>query len=226
MVAVKNGNPDLVKIGYEEHMFNDDYWLYSDGVNPARINKSAHQLICYFKDLFSITGTVTDKYIIGDIGAGAGSMIQQLHNAGYSAGGCEYSESGRRLAKERFSIDLEFCDLRTRLNYPDNHFDWSYCVGVLSMIPDGFMENAVRELLRITRYGVLVNVGADIANNKVDRRGNPHHLTPINSAGMWKLIHGIGGYDWTSIQPPQKNKYGIGVCNEFACLIGKTPWPF
>ena len=127
---------------------------------------------------------------------------------------------------ERFSIDLEYCDLRTRLNYPDNHFDWSYCVGVLSMIPDGFMENAVRELLRVTRYGVLINVGSTIVNNHEDRRGNPYHLTPINRAEMWKLIHSVGGYDWTSIQPPQKCRYGIGVVNEFAGLFSKKPWPF
>ena len=224
MITIKNENPDIARIGYDENVFDDDYWLYDDGVHQARIDKSAVQLICYFTDIFKMTGT--DEYTIGDIGAGAGSMVKQFHDVGLSAGGCEFSESGRRIAKEKFDINLGDCDLRTRLEYPDNHFDWTYCVGVLSMIPDDFMENAIKELLRVTKYGVLINVGSIIGNNKVDRRGNPHHLTPVNRADMWKLVHNAGGYDWTSIQPPQKCRYGIGMNDEFAGLISKAPWSF
>lgn len=224
MVKVKEKNIIIEKMGYDEDKFSEDYWLYSDGVHPARIDKSAHQLIVYFEDVFKITNQ--NNFLIGDIGAGAGNMVNQFIQAGYNSEGCEYSESGRRIAKERFNINLKECDLRSKLKYNKDHFDWIYCVGVLSMIPDDFMENAIRELFRITKYGVLINVGATIANNKKDRKGNPHHLTPINRSEMWKLINKVGGYDWTSILPPQKGKYGIGVADEFSGLFGKTPWPF
>lgn len=228
MAEAKEGNKDIEKNGYEEEVFDDNYWLYSDGVHPARINKSAKQLIRYFDDLFEMTllkvnpkGTFT----IGDIGAGAGNMVYQLHSAGFKTDGCEFSESGKRLAKERFNINLEHCDLRSVLPYEDDHFDWTFCVGVLSMIPKKDMGNAIQEILRVTRYGALINVGTSIGYNRVDRIGNPHHLTPISPSVMWSIINEIG-FDWTSILPPQKSKYGIGVADEFSGLFSKTPWPF
>ena len=55
MVDAKANNKDLEKTGYGEETFGDDYWLYSDGKSPARINKSAIQLIKYFDDIFQMT---------------------------------------------------------------------------------------------------------------------------------------------------------------------------
>ena len=224
MVALKGNNKMIEKNGYDEDKFTDEYWLYSDGKNPARINKDASCIVNYFTDIKKITKQ--ENIYIGDIGAGAGNMVNQLRRNSFKADGCEFSFSGRRIAKEKFNIVLEECDLRTKLTYNDDHFEWSYCVGVLSMIPQECMKNALEEIFRITKYGVLINVGTSIANNKIDRRGNPHHLTPIDSNYMWKKIKKIGGYDWTSILPPQKARYGIGIIDEFAGLFGKTLWPF
>jgi SAM-dependent methyltransferase len=228
MAEAKEDNTDIEKNGYEEEVFGDDYWLYSDGKSPARINKSALQLIKYFDDIFKSTLLKVNPkgvFRIGDIGAGAGSMVKQFHDAGFKAEGCEYSESGKRISKERFGIELGHCDLRGVLPYEDDYFDWTYCVGVLSMIPEKDMTNALKEILRVTRYGALINAGTTIGYNRVDRIGNPHHLTPIIPSKMWQRINEIG-LDWTSILPPQKQKYGIGVANEFAGLFGKNPWPF
>jgi len=212
--------------GYPQGIFEDDYWLYSDGVHPARIEKSASQVICYFNNLFDKHVGHRD-FLIGDIGAGAGNYVQQFHTAGYRAEGCEFSESGRRIAKEKFNIDLENCDLRKRLPYEDDHFDWTFCAGVLSMIPMKNMKQALKELLRVTKYGCLINVGTSIANNKVDRRGNPHHLTQMTTVEMWKkIVVELNGYDLTSIQPPQKASFGIGMYGEFCGLFSKSPWGF
>jgi len=224
-IVVEKKKENFDKTGYPERTFNSDYWLYSDGVNPARIDKSAHQLINYFTRLFN--NFIGDNdFTILDVGAGAGSMVQQFRDKGYKAEGCEFSESGRIIAKERFNIDLEFCDLRNKLPYDNDQFDWSYCVGVLSMIPKNKMENAISEIMRVTKYGFLLNVGTIVNDAGGDRRGNPHHITAMNCPDYWKIINKLGGYSWTSIQPPQKAFFGMGVMDEFCGLFSKNKWEF
>jgi SAM-dependent methyltransferase len=225
MVAEKK-KENLGKVGYPEKTFNDDYWLYSDGNSPARIDKSAHQLINYFSSLFD--DFIGERsFSILDIGAGAGNMVQQFRDKGFfKTEGCEYSESGRRIAKERFNIELENCDLRKGLPYENDQFDFSYCVGVLSMIPEDKMEKAISEIMRVTKYGFLLNIGTTVNDASSDRRGNPHHITAMNNVDYWNVINKQNGHDWTSIQPPQKAKFGIGVVNEFSGLFSKTAWPF
>jgi hypothetical protein len=218
--------------GYPEQSFGDDYWLASDGQSPARIDKSAAQIMRYFDRLFELTGPVDDRMGKGlgicDIGAGAGNMVNEFRQAGYTAHGCEYSESGRRIAEQRFGIKLQPCDLRYRLSYIDNRFEWSYCVGVLSMIPEKDMQNALKEILRVTQYGVLINVYTEMGEMDLeDRMGNRHHLTVMSPARYHKIIcTDLGYYDWTSVLPPQKRGIGIGVENEFCGLFSKQRWPF
>jgi SAM-dependent methyltransferase len=224
-IVAEKKKENFDKTGYPERTFNDDYWLFSDGNSPARIDKSAHQLINYFSSLFD--DFIGERiFSILDIGAGAGNMVQQFRDNGFKAEGCEFSESGKRIAKERFNIDLENCDLRNKLPYDDDQFDFSYCVGVLSMIPKDKMEKAISEIMRVTKYGFLLNIGTIVNDASSDRRGNPHHLTAMNNVDYWSIISKLNGYDWTSIQPPQKAKFGIGVAGEFCCLAGKQPWPF
>ena len=215
-----------VNDGYPQSAFNDDYWMYRGTNGEARIEKSAGSAIAYFKKMFEFIGT--NDFSILDVGAGAGNFVNQFRKAGYRSEGCEYSESGKRLAKERFKIDLSYCDLKDKLPYNTDEFDWSLCAGVLSMIPRKDMKNAMSEILRVTKYGLLVNVGTLIGPVNLQLRlGNWHHITAMSSVEYYKLItEECGGYDWTSILPPQKAKYGIGVVNEYAGLVSKSRWPF
>lgn len=213
MIAAKD---KYANEGYPEFMFADDYWL--GGENP-RIEKSAHQVIGYFSRLGRLIGRRIDDIL--DIGAGAGNMVHQIQNAGYRCNGCEFSSSGRRLAQDRFGIELAECDLRMELPYIDNQFKWGYCVGVLSMIPPEYMGNAVREILRVVELGVLVNMSMVIGPPSGNREGNCWHL---NAPGVMAM-HGLFtkyGYDYTGLLPPQKTEIGIGVEDEFCGLFSKN----
>ncbi len=220
------GNPDTkmmferetkVEEGYEEKDFVSDYWLFEVDGMGARINKSADKISDYLLDLFSkfgVSGTVLD------IGAGSGNIVHQLREKGIDAYGCEYSSSGRALSKERYGLVFPECDLRKRLPYADDAFDWSICIGVLSMIPFKYIRNAVSEILRVTKFGTLINVQTAISKDP-DSWCNPQHLTALSQIEYNSLFVSCGGHDLTSIQPPQKVKYGIGIIGEFSGLLSK-----
>ena len=169
------------------------------------------------RDIFDETGVGGS---VLDIGTGAGNIVRALRDADIQAEGCEFSSSGRKLAMERFGVVLSPCNLRQQLPYEDDQFNWGICVGVLSMIPISYMANAISEILRVIRFGVLVNVQTMVSQGPVDFI-NPHHLSSLSCVGYWDLFHSCGAYDWTSIKPPQKKRYGIGVLSEFAGLFSK-----
>ena len=215
MLAVRDENK-----GYEEEHFMDKYWTHASAGNAPRIARRNPNLVMYFKTLFDITGL---RGSILDIGAGGGNAIHDLREefTDLSVEGCEFSSSGRKLAKEYYDIDLKPCDLREKLLYEDNEFDWGICIGVLSMIPKHLMANALSEIMRILRYSVIINVTTVISASQFD---NPYHVTAMSTPEYWSLIHKLGGLDWTSILPPQKRDFGIGVGGEFAGLFSKSPF--
>jgi len=206
--------------GYDESAFAEEYWTAKPTTKHlARIDKDASQLINYFNVLFGIMG---HKGTILDVGAGAGSNVSQMKRAGFDTQGCEFSASGRKLAKERFGIEMPYCDLRDKLPYEDNAFDWAYCVGVLSMIPIDKMEHAVKEIFRVIKKGVLINVETAVIITKSEKTYvNPHHLTALPAIEYWKIFKKCKLIDATAILPPQKLKFGIGLVNEFSGLFLK-----
>ena len=210
--------------GYNENDFTKDYWLAILVPGTARINRGYGSTINYWKDLFK-RANIQGKLL--DVGAGTGNVVKGLLKLGIDAKGCEFSSSGRKLAGERFNILLKECDLRKELPYENEEFNWSMCIGVLSMIPKGSMKNAISEILRVTKYGVLIHVLTKVVNTNV-KDGyygkNPHHITSMTSQEYWKLLNECGAFDWTSIQPPQKVAYGIGIRDEFTGLFSKRKW--
>lgn len=225
-VEVANPDNELIRKrsrslekGHEEEDFTADYWLYEHAGLGARINNDPKTIIDYMKDIFGKFGNTGP---VLDVGAGPGNIVCGFRKAGIAAEGCEFSLSGRQLALERFGIVLSQCDLRQRLPYEDDQFNWSICIGVLSMIPLSCMANAISEILRVTRFGILVNVQPFISL-EAGWYSNPHHLTSLSHIEYWNLFRSCGAYDLTSIQPPQKSRYGIGIINEFAGLFSKRP---
>lgn len=233
-IAMLMKKKDVIDTGYDETDFGKFYWLDKPNLaSRARIERDAGAVIKYWHDIFEIKGLKRGSII--DVGAGAGSIVKDLKDAGFDAHGCEFSSSGREIAKARFDIDLSECDLRQRLPYVDNEFDWSICLGVLSMIPKCDMANAISEILRITKYGTLIlvlTIASDVLKLASDKfvssdRGlllNPHHLTAMSSMEYWGIIvNTLGGYDWTSIRPPQGQRYGMGISrHEFCGLFSKS----
>ena len=213
--------------GYPPEAFGRDYWL-SPKINCieniARVDKDYSQLLTYFNTLHSYIPV--EKTII-DIGAGAGATVNCLRNGLWYAEGCEYSQTGREIASEQFNITLKGCDLMQNLPYKTDQFNFGCCIGVLSMIPQQYLKNALSEIFRIVRYGVLLNVVTHITyDTKKYKICNPHHITGLKTYEWWMLLHNLNVYDWTSILPPQKRYYGIGVLTEFAGLFSKHPWEY
>jgi len=206
--------------GFEPEDFGRDYWLEAPLTGlSTRIDKSGNQVVVYWKALF---GDLPSGSIL-DVGAGTGRSVSDMRKAGLDAYGCEFSPSGRELAKERFELDLDFCDLRARLPYEDNQFAWSMCIGVLSMIPKQFLPSAISEILRVTQFGTLLLVMTHIDKQQ---NINPHHLTSMTSLEYWRVLKESGAFDWTAIQPPPRRPFGIGVLSgEFSGLFSKLDRP-
>lgn len=216
--------------GYCPEDFDRDYWLGAaqapeverDGVGERmapRIARDGRQLAAYWQRIFEACG---QPGRVLDVGAGAGRHVHDLREAGFQAEGCEFSDSGRELAQERFGITLAPCDLREKLPYPDDAFDWTSCVGVLSILPRLYVPGAICELLRVTRRGVLVIV-LTVAGQP---NANPHHLTAMSQLEWWTLFRGAGAHDWTAWGNPSKRDCGLGVSEtEFAGLFSKRSQP-
>jgi SAM-dependent methyltransferase len=194
--------------GYDESDFTEDYWLENNEMWGSRINKSAERLISYLKDLFNLFGEGT----VLDVGAGAGGVVHQLRQAGINADGKEFSASGRKLAKEKFGIDLGYLDLRESIDCLVGAYDYTVCFGVLSMIPATFMQKAISEIVRVTKKATLVCVQTMVGGDN-----NMHHITPLSKGGYYSLFRGTGREDITSVLPPMGQKYGIGISSSEFC---------
>lgn len=224
MIEVKERLRDA---GYPESAFSEAYWTSKNtSAVGARIEKDPSPALCYFEDLVKMKGIPKGSFL--DIGAGAGNMVHAFREHGWRAKGCEYSETGRKLAKERYGIELRPCDLRKGLPYDTSQFDWAMCNGVLSMIPKKYMLVALEEILRVAKFGVLITVGTRITvNPENELDGNPHHITALSAEEYWQRICvTIGAVDMTSILPPQKSRYGIAVGDEFGGLFSKSRFCF
>jgi len=203
-------------IGYDPHDFGEGYWT-GGAEGERRIDRPGNQLANYFTRLLQMSGGGN----VLDIGAGCGKQVFDLRQAGIDAYGCEFSVSGRHLAKERFGLELPFCDLRDKLPYDDDAFDWSYCVGVLSMIPLPLLVSALRECFRVTRYGCLLLVMTQVGMKEFV---NPHHILALPHGGWHKAIAEAGGYNHTHILTPSGPEFGMGVRPaEFIGLFSKAP---
>lgn len=93
---------------------------------------------------------------IADIGCGRGFIVRHLRNLGFQADGYEYGEAALRHSV----CGAKFCDLTETLPIPDGAYDFVYCAGVLSHIPERDVHNALCELRRVVRRngGIFTNI--------------------------------------------------------------------
>lgn len=210
-VAVKT--PDVVENGYDESAFAENYWLIPDVCGHRRIDRCAGSLLRYVGRLIEID-VIPKRPRILDIGAGPGMIVHQFRNAGFECEGCEFSESGRRIARSEFGIELLHGDLRSKLPYEDGSFDFAMCVGVLTMIPVNCMRNALGEIRRILADDGVVHLNLLNPCNSA----NEPHITSLPIKEWWRLVQQAGLVDKTSIWPPQRE--GIGAGREFSGIWG------
>jgi len=62
-----------------------------------------------------------------DIGAGDGTLVKALRDAGYRAEGITFGEENIRAAKQKYNVDLAFMDMHN-LRYPPKSFDAITCI--------------------------------------------------------------------------------------------------
>lgn len=198
----------------DERAFGENYWVVPDRSGNRRIDRKADPIIELVRRLVYIN-VLPENPLCVDVGAGPGNMVRDFRVAGFDCEGCEFSESGRRLAMEHFGITLPYCDLRESIPFRDGQFDFMYCVGVMTMIPREHVPTAFREMHRTLRRGGILHI--NLVNPKLVE--NEPHLTNMAYTEWLGLLKGAGFEDVTSLWPPQR--HGIGVNNEF-CGIFRT----
>lgn len=204
---------EVIANGYDESAFAGNYWLTPDAGGERRIDRSAGALIGYTNRLIGL-GALPKTPKVLDISAGPGMIVHQFRQSGFDCEGCEFSESGRRIAKAEFGIELLDADLRSRLPYEDGSFDFAMCVGVLTMIPVKHLLNALSEIRRVLSHGGIVHL--HLMNPSTV--SHEPHITNLPMTEWWRLANQAGLVDMTSLWPPQRE--GIGVYNEFSGIWG------
>lgn len=200
--------------GYDESHFGENYWMTPDKAGNRRIDRKATLIVNLVKRLVQLK-VIPPEPLIVDIGAGPGNMVNDFIESGFSCEGCEFSESGRRLAKEHFNLDMPFLDLRESIPFEDNLFDFAYCVGVMSMIPKKDLPTSFKEMYRILKPDGILHIS--LLNSKPV--SNEPHLTSLTYEEWRNEIIKAGFDDVTSLWPPQRE--GIGMNNEFCGLFRK-----
>lgn len=122
-------------------------------------------------DFFKSSGLSTGHTIL-DLGCGDGSVLRDIvkHCPGVSATGLDMNVHTLELGKRRNAeiglqdqIDLQSGDVTDMSRFKDNAFDWVYAINVFHFLPINKREKFIRDMIRISRYGVFFN--QVIANN-------------------------------------------------------------
>lgn len=213
--------PDIIQNGYNPEDFGEKYWMAPNRVGRRRIDRDAHSLRQY------VSALVKDNLLpsnprICDVSCGPGNMMVDFHKHGFRIMGCEFSEAARRLGLEHFDLKIPFGDLRAKLPFDDNSFDFVYCIGVMTMIPLKDVPNACRELNRIMAPGGLLHILLINPGQTGPRAGNEPHLTTLPHSDWNQHFIDAGLQDNTHVMPPQR--FGIGIQKEwdFAKLYRTT----
>jgi len=129
------------------------------------IPRVASQLSKASVAFFQRAGLSTGHTIL-DLGCGDGSVLREIAKTlpGISATGVDMNihtlELGKRKNIEmglQDQIDLQAGDVTNMSRFPENAFDWVYAFNVFHFLPVNKREKFIREMLRISRYGIFFN---------------------------------------------------------------------
>jgi SAM-dependent methyltransferase len=124
-----------------------------------------------------------------EVGCGRGYVVRHLRNLGRRADGIEYSP-----AAAEFSVcDALLGDVTRLLPLPDASYDLVICHGVLCHLPPALVARALRELARVSRRWLWVNMLVDDPNGE-----EPHHLC-VREPVWWRPRFAVAG--WNEIAP-------------------------
>ncbi len=147
-----------------------------DSISQGKISRDyiprvASQLSKASAEFFKWSGVSTGHTIL-DLGCGDGSVLREIVKTcpGVSATGVDVNihtlELGKRKNVEaglQDQINLEMEDVTNMSRFRDHAFDWVYAINVFHFLPVIKREKFIRDMIRISRYGVFFN--QVIANN-------------------------------------------------------------
>ncbi len=129
------------------------------------IPRVASQLSKTSAEFFKWSGLSTGHTIL-DLGCGDGSVLRETVKTcpGASATGIDVNphtvESGKRKNAEaglQDQIELRVGDVTDLSGIGDGSFDWLYAINVFHFLPENKREKFLREMVRISRYGIFFN---------------------------------------------------------------------
>lgn len=171
--------PDLLglhyMVGYFTRAISNSKDAYQRGVGLDSITQGkisrdyiprvASQLSRTAAEFFRWSG-VSSGHTILDLGCGDGSVLRETVKTcpGVSATGVDINthtiEMGRKKNVEQGlqdQIDLRVGDVTDLKQFPDGNFDWVYAINVFHFLPVFKRDVFLREMIRISRYGIFVN---------------------------------------------------------------------
>lgn len=120
------------------------------------------------KDILGVTWGLEPGAKILHVGSGAGHMVAALRALGFDATGVECNREAS-LATSAELAEHNFCCDFAHLPFEDEEFDAVIETGLYRSAPNT-VENAVAELYRVTRHGVLLgSVTTDLAIDPIER---------------------------------------------------------
>ncbi|MGE5751479.1 MAG: class I SAM-dependent methyltransferase [Nitrospirota bacterium] len=141
-----------------------------DSLSQGKISRDyiprvASQLSRASAEFFKWSGLSTGHTIL-DLGCGNGSVLRETAKIcpGISATGIDMNIHTLELGKRRNTdaglqdqIELQVGDVMDLSLFRDNTFDWVSAINVFHFIPVNKRERLVREMIRISRYGIFFN---------------------------------------------------------------------
>ena len=141
-----------------------------DSITQGKISRDyiprvASQLSRSAADFFKWGGLSTGHTIL-DLGCGDGSVLRETAKTcpGISATGIDINVHTLELGKRKNidaglqdQVDLQAGDVTDLARFKDGAFDWVYAINVFHFLPVNKREKFLKEMIRISRYGVFFN---------------------------------------------------------------------
>lgn len=141
-----------------------------DSITQGKISRDyiprvASQLSQTSAEFFKWSGLSTGHTIL-DLGCGDGSVLRETVKAcpGVSATGIDMNPHTLELGKRKNAeaglqdqIELRVGDVTNMSGIKEGAFDWVYAINVFHFLPSNKREKFLREMIRISRYGIFFN---------------------------------------------------------------------
>lgn len=141
-----------------------------DSITQGKISRDyvprvASQLSQTSAEFFKWSGLSTGHTLL-DLGCGDGSVLRETVKAcpGASATGIDINTHTLELGKRKNAeaglqdqIELRVGNVTELSGIKDGSFDWVYAINVFHFLPSNKREKFLREMVRISRYGIFFN---------------------------------------------------------------------